>query len=140
MVDASPDSRTWITQVRTGSPTCTVRIIAGCQKRCDIPDIFAPPVPKAHLTHSFSTMASTLVDSESTPLIARDNSFYFINQTKQADTTRDPDGGLVQESLPPGANPDEFAPRVLGAKVRNVVFPLLSSVFWSRILLTLFIY
>jgi hypothetical protein len=71
-------------------------------------------------------MASTLADDESTPLISPNskgegNSFYFISQAKQADTTKEPDGGIVEESLPPGANPDEFAPRVLGAKVSNVV-------------------
>jgi hypothetical protein len=89
-------------------------------------------------------MASTLADSESTPLISPNSkgegsSFYFISQAKQAATIKEPDGGLVQESLPPGANPDEFAPRVLGAKVRNVVFTSLSSVVSSRISLTLLI-
>jgi hypothetical protein len=96
-------------------------------------------------------MASTLTSGESTPLLSpnskgESSSFYFIHQAKQGVVTtngtfKDPDGGLVQEALPPGANPDEFAPRVLGAKVSsNPVFPSLSAVFSIRISLTLFMY
>jgi hypothetical protein len=78
-------------------------------------------------------MASTFADGESTPLLSPNgkeegSSFYFINQNKKNPSFKQPDGGLVQDALPPGANPDEFAPRVLGAKVRNnVAFPSLSS-------------
>lgn len=60
--------------------------------------------------------------SETAPLLSGgEGSYYFLKaENHQGGTTgsvRDADGGQVVEEIPHGAKADEFAPRVIGAKV-----------------------
>lgn len=60
------------------------------------------------------------------------SSYYFLNTPDKAGgktptgVTSSGDGGqVVQERIPEGADPEEFAPRVLGAKVSRLYLGIL---------------
>ena len=64
--------------------------------------------------------------SENSPLLPPSNAsgsesskYYFLNRNNSTggttDAVRDGDGAPVHEILPPGATPEEFAPRIIGS-------------------------
>jgi hypothetical protein len=68
--------------------------------------------------------------SEKAPLLGQGgsgggSSYYFLNTPDKSggktSVTRDGHGGQVQETIPEGADPEEFAPRILGTKVSGQI-------------------
>ncbi|MGK3738419.1 MAG: hypothetical protein ACI8RD_008008 [Bacillariaceae sp.] len=69
-------------------------------------------------------MVSNNNKGESAPLLSNNNTYYFKKHERNGggsyESVSDGDGGQVVETLPPGSNEEDFAPRALGtlAKVR----------------------
>lgn len=58
-------------------------------------------------------------NKESTPLLPNNNTYYFKNSERNGgggsyESVSDGDAGQVVETLPPGSNEEDFAPRALG--------------------------
>lgn len=68
-----------------------------------------------------------MVGRESTPLLQKNgegNTYYFEKlETKGSffQSTADQDGGKMVETLPPGSNENDFAPRALGASSKKKI-------------------
>jgi hypothetical protein len=79
-----------------------------------------------------------MVGRESTPLLQKNgegNTYYFEKlETKGSffQSTADQDGGKMVETLPPGSNENDFAPRALGAssKVSSVAKQTQRAIVW----------
>lgn len=63
-------------------------------------------------------------NKESTPLLPNNNTYYFKNSERNGgggsyESVSDGDAGQVVETLPPGSNEEDFAPRALGTLAKK---------------------
>ena len=76
---------------------------------------------------STKSIVKSTMSNEQTPLLpsnasgSESSKYYFLKDGSQqggtSESVRDADGGPVHETLPPGATPEEFAPRIIGSPV-----------------------